>query len=188
MKLKQYLLLLAVSIFVVGAAFIAKSGYYYAKGIVAQVLLNHAWETTKKTGEPTKAWRWADTVPIGRIKIPSIKMNRTILQNANTESLAFGPAHVAKTAMPGKNGNIVLAGHRDNFFTQLEFVSLKDSIIIESKENEKTYFIDEIKIVNPTEVKWLDSTSDNCVTLITCYPFDFLGDAPKRFIVRAFEN
>jgi sortase A len=87
--------------------------------------------------------------------------------------------------MPGKSGNTVIAGHRDTHFRVLKNVAVGDEIRIDAAEKSYRYRIVETKIVSPKDVRWLRPETDAVITLITCYPFYFIGPAPKRFVVRA---
>ena len=103
------------------------------------------------------------------------------------QALNFGIAHIQNTSKPGTSGNIGLAGHRDSFFKKLEKIHLGDTIDVDSFNKTQKYRVIDIQIISPNEVKWLDQTDYNILTLVTCYPFDYIGDAPMRYIVRAIE-
>ena len=96
-----------------------------------------------------------------------------------------GVGHIEETALPGTGGNSGIAGHRDGFFRSLEDVRLGDAIELETLQERQLYRIERIWIVNPEEVSVLDSTPAQSITLVTCYPFYFVGSAPQRYIVRA---
>ncbi len=174
-----------IILLLLGFVLISKSGYYYAKGILAQNLLEKAWDNSKESQKPVKAWSWADTYPVGKLIIPSLKLSQIILEGTHNESLAFGPAHLHNTSLPGDSGNVVISGHRDSFFRKLENIRYGDFISIEGKLGSHIYYVKEIIVTDEDDTIWLEPTESNCLTLITCYPFDFIGDAPKRFIVRA---
>jgi sortase A len=87
--------------------------------------------------------------------------------------------------MPGQGGNVVLAGHRDTFFRSLERIRVGDAIYLENSAGTELYVVDWIRIVAPTDLEVLKSTGSAALTLITCYPFRYIGSAPERFIVRA---
>jgi sortase A len=172
-------------ILILGVAFTTKSGWYYVKGILAQHLLNMAWFTQQSTGEVQKAWDWSDSVPAGKLIIPSIDLSHVILDNANNEALAFGPGHIEGTSFPGESGNIGIAGHRDSFFKQLENISEGDFIGLEYDAGLQIYQVSHLEVIEPNQTEWLNPTNFDCLTLVTCYPFQYDGDSPQRYIVRA---
>ena len=88
------------------------------------------------------------------------------------------------TSQPGETGNVVIAGHRDSFFKNLRNIKVGDMIELESLKRVVLYKITDIRIARPTDTQWLDSSSKDIITIITCYPFDYVGPAPKRYIVR----
>lgn len=180
---KRYAHLSIVLIFV-GALLVGKSVYFYARGVLAQIFLEHAWTESKKTHKFIRPWAWADTYPVGRLIIPSIDFSRIVLQGASNESLAFGPGHIAASSQPGEKGNIAIVGHRDNFFRDLRKVKKDEIIRLESLDTVQTYRVTDIQIASPQETSWIDDTSASVITLITCYPFEFVGLAPERYVVR----
>ena len=101
------------------------------------------------------------------------------------QSLNFGIAHIENTSKPGGEGNICLAGHRDSFFKKLEKIHLGDIIEIDSFKGFKNFKVVDIQIISPNELHWLNETESNILTLVTCYPFDYIGEAPMRYIIRA---
>ncbi len=159
--------------------------YFYAKGYVAQILLDNAWNKTIDLSSPQLAWPWAETHPVGKIHFPRLGQSFTILNNTSIESLAFGPGNVENTSVPGENGNICIAGHRDSFFNGIKNLKLSDVVRIESIGKEQLFQINEINIVTPDEIEWLQNSDQSVLTLITCYPFEYIGEAPKRYIIRA---
>jgi LPXTG-site transpeptidase (sortase) family protein len=92
---------------------------------------------------------------------------------------------VTGTALPGQSGNVVLAGHRDSFFRDLRNIKAGDIIQVTTEAGQHAYQVQSTRIVNPTEVSVMAPTKDPSLTLITCYPFYYVGNAPKRFIIRA---
>jgi sortase A len=96
--------------------------------------------------------------------------------------------HLAETALPGEMGNVVLAGHRDTFFRPLKGVQVGDAITLKTRDGDVTYEVESTRVVPPTDLSVLDSTGERTLTLITCFPFSYVGSAPNRFIVRARET
>jgi sortase A len=175
---------LIVTSVITGSVMVAHSGYFYAKGVLAQVLLNNAWEKSKWSGQFIKPWGWENTWPVARLTINSIGLSRVVLKNATHDSLSFGPAHISASARPGANGNIAIAGHRDSFFRSLERVKKGDVIELESLSAVHSFKVSDMEIADPEDTHWAENTDDDLITLITCYPFEYIGPAPKRYVVR----
>jgi len=122
---------------------------------------------------------------IGRLEIPELALSVPVLANFDPKSLIRGVGHIPGTAVPGGLGNLVLAGHRDTYFRPLRNVKAGMQIDIASKDGSFRYRIDSTEVVTPDQVRVLDIGDRPGMTLITCYPFDYIGAAPKRFIVHA---
>lgn len=119
------------------------------------------------------------------LNIPKIHLEVPILEGTDDLSLNRAVGHIVGTSRPGENGNIGIAGHRDGFFRGLKDVATGDTIEIVMPKKTDTYVIDQITIVDPSDVSVLASRSRPSVTLVTCYPFYFVGSAPQRYIVQA---
>jgi len=122
---------------------------------------------------------------IAVLRIPKIHLEVPILEGTDDLSLNRGVGHVTGTAYPNENGNMAIAGHRDGFFRGLKDSALGDTIQMATTAGTKTYIIDRITVVDPGHVSVLKKRSHSSLTLITCYPFYFIGSAPKRYIVQA---
>lgn len=125
---------------------------------------------------------------IGRVEIPKLHLSAVVFQGADSSILGHGVGHVAGTALPGQPGNVVLAAHRDTFFRGLRNIRKRDMVMVTTESGRRSYEVDSTEVVNPTEVSVLTPTVKPTLTLITCYPFYYVGHAPKRFIVRATET
>src|SRR5262245_7051796 len=123
--------------------------------------------------------------PPGVLAIPSLKLRVPIFAGTSELVLNRGVGWIEGTARPGDNGNVGLAGHRDGYFRGLKNMKLGDTIEVESVGHALSYRVTSIKVVDPTDVSVLDPTDEPAVTLVTCYPFYYVGDAPQRYIVRA---
>jgi sortase A len=119
------------------------------------------------------------------LRIPQIQLVVPVLDGADRLTLNHAVGRIAGTAWPGESGNIGIAGHRDSFFRGLEKVKVGEPIELQTLKGTDTYVIDQIKIVTPESVDVLQAGSKPSLTLVTCYPFHFVGSSPKRFIVRA---
>lgn len=126
---------------------------------------------------------------IGEIEIPSLPLSAVIVQGDSPELLRRAVGHLAETPMPGEWGNVALAGHRDTFFHPLRHIHTGDVIALRTFRGETFHYrVESTSVVSPTDIEVLKpSNGRRELTLITCFPFDYIGPAPNRFIVRAFE-
>jgi sortase A len=122
---------------------------------------------------------------IGRIDIPRLGIGVAIAQGESEAVLRTAVGHLADTALPGDIGNVVLAGHRDTYFRPLKDIRVGDAITIRTRDGAFEYRVESTSIVPPTDLSVLDATGGRTLTLITCFPFFYIGSAPDRFIVRA---
>jgi sortase A len=122
---------------------------------------------------------------LGRIDIPRLGVSVAVLQGATSQTLRLGVGHIKGTALPGKQGNIGIAGHRDTYFRALKDIRRDDEIQLQSADGITRYEVDSIQITSPSDVGVLALTAEPSLTLVTCYPFYYIGAAPKRFIVHA---
>jgi sortase A len=122
--------------------------------------------------------------PSGVLEIPSLSLTAPIFSGTSELVLNRGVGWIEGTAMPGEDGNVGLAGHRDGYFRGLKSLKLGDVIEVQSVERILRYRVTSLKIVEPTDVTVLDPTDEPSVTLVTCYPFYYVGNAPQRYIVR----
>ncbi len=127
----------------------------------------------------------ADPLLLGRIEIPRLGLAAIVREGADDATLAVAVGHIPGTARLGERGNVVLAGHRDSFFRALRGIQRRDTIRISTPRRQDDYVVDSTEVVGPKETRVLESSRDGLLTLVTCYPFGFVGRAPKRFIVRA---
>jgi sortase A len=119
------------------------------------------------------------------LSIPRVGLSTVVLEGAGERELKLGPGHIPGTSLPGGGGNVGVAGHRDTFFRPLRLIRKDDTIQVTTHEREYHYKVVSTEIVGPDDVQVLYSTQHEMLTLVTCYPFKFVGRAPKRFIVRA---
>src|SRR5712691_11515825 len=124
--------------------------------------------------------------PIARIRIPSAEIDFIVFAGSDTATLEKGPGHVPGTALPGVEGppnNCVITGHRDSHFRHLGWLRKGHTIELETPTGEKTYRIVEREIVKPDAISVLAPTEKPRLTLITCYPFNYVGPAPERLVL-----
>ena len=127
----------------------------------------------------------AAKVALGRIEIPRLRISGMIAEGTDTRTLKRAVGHVVRTSQPGEAGNVGLAAHRDGFFRGLGGVRKDDLIRIVTARGTYSYRVEWMEVVEPHRIDVLDSTAEPSLTLITCYPFNWIGPAPKRFVVRA---
>ncbi len=178
--------LLAAVLILAGTYFIGHAAYVQAKAVLAQVLLESAWQTTLATGTPTKAWAWADTWPVARISFPSLDRSQIVLEEAGGEAMAFGPAHVAASAKPGANGVSVIGGHRDTHFNFIKNLKTGDEIVIDTPERKTVrYRVTGSAIVHAGASGIATKAKSPRLALVTCYPFDAVERGRLRYVVFA---
>jgi len=122
---------------------------------------------------------------IGRIEIPRIHVSVIVLEGSDTRILRVAAGHVPGTTLPGTIGNVAIAAHRDSFFRPVREIRSNDMITLTTSHGVFRYRVDGTEIVDPNDVQVLHRTEDAELTLVTCYPFYYVGSAPKRFIVHA---
>ena len=125
---------------------------------------------------------------LGILEIPRLSLEVPVYDGASDLHMDRGAARIDGTAMPGEPGNLGVAGHRDGYFRVLKDIELGDEITITTVDGLESYVVLELSIVDPTAIEVLDPTVQQSVTLVTCYPFYFVGHAPERFIVRAVKR
>jgi sortase A len=138
-----------------------------------------------KKKEPAARTRVPNEAVVGRIEIPRLGLRAMILEGTSDRALRRAVGHIEGTAMPGEAGNSGLAGHRDTFFMSLKSIRKDDTIRIRTLDSTHTYVVDSTKVVEPNDVHVLNATAEPTLTLVTCYPFNYVGAAPERFIVQA---
>jgi len=123
---------------------------------------------------------------LGRIEIPRLGLAAVIAEGEGESTLRLAVGHIPGTALPGEDGNVGLAGHRDGFFRPLARIRLHDEIRLTVERGRSfVYRVESTAVVDATDVSVLAPQSEDCLTLVTCYPFGYIGPAPRRFVVRA---
>jgi sortase A len=122
---------------------------------------------------------------LARLEAPSVRLTATVLEGSDDRTLRRAAGHIEYTPPPGTPGNVGIAGHRDTTFRRLRDIKVGDPMLLTTAERTYEYRVSRISIVNPTDVEVLDATKRPALTLVTCYPFSFIGPAPKRYVVRA---
>jgi sortase A len=123
--------------------------------------------------------------PLAVLRIPKLHIVAPVLDGTGDFALNAGLGHIPGTARPGEHGNIGIAGHRDGFFRGLKDIVKGDTIELETTRATQIYVVDRIYLTKPQDVSVLRSGSTPVITLVTCYPFYYVGSAPQRYIVQA---
>ena len=122
---------------------------------------------------------------LARLSIDRLDSRWVVVEGADKTELQRAPGHLIDSALPGNRGNCVIAGHRDTQFRVLRNVEIGEDISVETGGRTYVYRVTERRIVAPTDTRSLDPTTNPTLTLVTCYPFYYVGPAPKRFVIRA---
>lgn len=154
----------------------------------AQTMMAHELEITRvpdRTRAASAGPAIAPGSPIGRIEMPRLSLSAVAREGVDERTLDLAVGHVPGTALPGDAGNAAFAAHRDTFFRPLRHVHTGDVITVNTPRGRFRYIVTTTRVVSPDDVSVLDPTTDPTLTLVTCYPFTYIGSAPFRFIVRA---
>ncbi len=163
-----------------------KGATIHAKAMVAQILLERAFERSLAAGEPVKPWSWADTWPVARIEVPRLGASAIVLKGGSGQALAFGPGLLDGTPAPGEAGSSVIAAHRDTHFSFLRDVRPGDEIRVTRGDGMIFWFrIADAQIV-PWDASGIDAHEEgHWLVLSTCWPLDAATQGDMRYIVRA---
>ena len=171
---------------VIGMVLFGQGAYIHAKAMLAQVLLEKAFEATIATGRETKPWSWADTWPVARIEVKRLGASAIALAGSSGQALAFGPGHVEGTPDAGERGIAVYSAHRDTHFAFLKNVSVGDAIEVTRSDGKHfRYRVDATSVVR-FDASGIDPLADgHQLVLSTCWPFEALTPGPQRYLVHA---
>jgi len=122
---------------------------------------------------------------VGRLEIPRLGLKTMVLEGISQRTLALAVGHVPGTAAPGQAGNVGLAGHRDTFFRGLRNIRQEDTITLRTLDGAYEYRVRSYEVVDATDTEVLRQSATSDLTLVTCYPFSYVGPAPERFVVHA---
>ncbi len=124
---------------------------------------------------------------IGEIDVQRIGLRAIVLEGDDAKTLRLGTGHIPGTALPGGTGNVAIAAHRDRFFRPLRHIRKDDEICVTTMRGTFRYLVDWTRVVDPKDTRVLTSSHHPTLTLVTCYPFYYVGSAPNRFVVRAHQ-
>jgi sortase A len=142
------------------------------------------WSNSRRVGY-TKSLKTDIGMPNAVLRIPDLDVEVAVFEGTGKVELNRGVGIVDGTALPGEQGNIAIAGHRDGFFRPLENIPAGTTIELVTLTGTQMFSVADVKIVDPFELSVLEQTDNTVLTLITCYPFKYVGYAPDRYIVRA---
>ena len=185
--MKRIILRMTAFVLLVTGSFLLSDGCWMrAKAVLAQILLQHAWEETIDTGKNTKPWPWADTWPVARLTVERLGIDLIILEGESGEVLAFGPGHLPASSTPGTDGHCIVAGHRDTSFRFLRYLNIEDILSVQIADGSiHSYRVNEM-LTEKAEKLYLQETDRPSFTLITCYPFDaLLPGTNLRYVIFA---
>jgi len=166
---------------------LGQGAYIPAKAWVAQELMQRAWRRSRDGETEVAPWPWADTWPVARLSAKGGDVELIVLEGGSGRTLAFAPGHLSASALPGQEGNSIIAGHRDTHFRFLQYMERGESIMIELKNGDShRYEVTEIDIVDSRRGTILIDAASPMLTLVTCYPFDAAeAGGPMRYVVTA---
>jgi sortase A len=136
-----------------------------------------------KTHEPAQSQ--PPDYALAKLDIPRAGLSVMVMEGADDATLRVAVGHIPGTRLPGQGGNVGLAGHRDSFFRGLSKLRIGDEITLTTREDTLHYTVESVRIVTPDDVSVLQDTSYPALTLVTCYPFYYVGPAPQRWVVKA---
>jgi sortase A len=169
---------------VLGLLALGYAGFVFADSHVYQAL---EMKKFKQAGLLSEPHILADGEVIGEIQVPRLGLKAIVIQGDSPANLRRAVGHISKSALPGEWGNVAVAGHRDTFFRPLRDIRPGDKITFSTPARGFEYLVESIEIVAPNDIHVFEPSTGHDLTFVTCYPFHFLGPAPKRFIVRARE-
>lgn len=175
--------LLEKAAFVVGAVLVMLAGLVWADGAAKSRAAIAEFERDDAARQVAVSASADSTLAV--LRIDSARIEVPVFESTSSADLKKGVGHVEGSVRPGGNGNIAIAGHRDTFFRGLKDVKVGAEIEMTTRQGRRIYRVSELKIVDPLDVSVLEPTEDTVLTLITCYPFYYVGPAPDRYIVRA---
>jgi LPXTG-site transpeptidase (sortase) family protein len=187
MRKRRWLIWLGSALILGGAAVLAHFSWRLSLRTAAQARAKE-WLSITRVGHtrlPTPALPMRRGDVVGQVEIPRLHLSVMIFEGDDAGILEQGAGHIPGTALPSSSGNIGIAAHRDTFFRPLRLVRENDVITLKTSAGTSRYAVTETEIVKPTAISVLAQAPGRDLTLVTCYPFFYLGKAPERFIVHA---
>jgi len=170
--------------FAFGILALGYAGIVFADSHIYQAVEVQKFELTSPPRTPRIL---AEGDVLGELQVPRLGLNDIVVQGDSDADLRRAVGHLSNSALPGEWGNVALAGHRDTFFRPLRDIRVGDEIKFITRERSYEYVVESIEVVAPTDLRVLESSAEHDLTLLTCFPFHYVGPAPKRLVVRARE-
>ena len=180
--------LVAVScLFGLGFWQLGQAAYIPAKAWLAQELMQRAWQKVRHGEIESRPWPWADTWPVARLSAKGGNVELIVLAGGSGRTLAFAPGHLSVSALPGTKGNSIIAGHRDTHFQFLQYLTVGESLMIETAGGDyHLYRVTDIDVVDSRRGSIVIDTDTPMLSLVTCYPFGARrAGGPWRYVVTA---
>lgn len=153
--------------------------YWYVRDLSRAVVL----DTT--SSPPSKKVRHVEGEVLGKIEIERLGISAAVVEGESEQTLRRAVGHLPDSVYPGEAGRMVLAAHRDTFFRNLRWAKVGDVVRMETPRGGREYVVEAMMVVKPEEVNVIGATKRELLTMVTCYPFDYVGPAPYRFLVHA---
>ena len=170
----------------IGLILLGQGAYIHAKALLAQALLERAFNEAIASGRATKPWPWADTSPVARIEVKRLAAHAVVLEGSSGQALAFGPGHVERTPDAGERGVAVYSAHRDTHFRFLRHVAIGDDIVVTRRDGKAFRYRADATSVVRFDASGIDPLGDGHeLVLSTCWPFDAVTPGPMRYLVHA---
>lgn len=165
---------------------IGEGAWIYAKAMVAQELLEDAWQQTKHGVKRVKPWPWADTWPVAKLIIDDLGVKVIVLEGSSGRTLAFGPGRAIEGATPGSSGTLLISGHRDTHFRFLKELKKGQQIRLEASDKTIFYRVIHSEVIDAKTTAIINNADGNILILVTCYPFDaYIPGGSMRYMVIA---
>jgi sortase A len=177
---------IALVVALAGLVLLGQGAYIHAKALLAQILLERAFDEAITSGRNVKPWSWADTWPIARIEVRRLHASAIVLAGSSGQALAFGPGHVELTPDAGERGVAVYSAHRDTHFRFLKDIAIGDEIDVTRNDgNMFRYRADRASVVR-FDTSGIDALSDGYeLVLSTCWPLEAITSGPERYVLHA---
>jgi len=207
LKLLPWLALVSRAAFVVGFGLLAWPVFVFLESSYVQWSARTAFSSSGRTPEASEDSQRGDSetivprAPLGlqtpgfqpgalvaKMEVPRLGLSYAVLEGTASRTLDKGPGHVEGTAFPGETGNICIAGHRNTHFRPLEWIRRGDSILLTNQKGRYRYQVEWVRLFTPDDLYVLDPSHGPSVTVVTCFPFEYVGSAPLRFVVRALPD
>lgn len=179
--------LIVASLLCLGFWQFGQGAYIPAKAWMAQELMHRAWQRAEGGTRKPAPWPWADTFPVARLSAMGGDVELIVLAGGSGRTLAFGPGHLGISALPGRSGNSIIAGHRDTHFQFLQYLKVAEVIQVELPNGQRhIYEVTAIDVVDSRRGSLVLDTDESMLSLVTCYPFDATQPGgPMRYVVSA---